>query len=136
MNAAHRIGRVRLTSREVAACAVLTSLLGAGVIVTGLESWSGDPPVTVVSQSGAAWVGADSVIEHDNLPYVNLNTASVDELVLLPGIGPVRARAIVENRARVGPFPSVDALVRVRGIGQVTVERVRSHVVVRSEPPQ
>jgi len=133
MNAAHRIGRLRLTSRELAACAILTSVLGLGVILTALASWSGRSQVTVVSRSLAAGVGGDSLAGYDNAPYVNLNTATVDELVLLPGIGPVRARAIVENRARVGRFPSVDALVRVPGIGPLTVERVRPYVVVRPE---
>ena len=56
---------------------------------------------------------------------IPLSTASARDLESVPGIGPVRARAIVEERESAGPFPSVDALLRVRGIGPSTLERVR-----------
>jgi competence protein ComEA len=49
----------------------------------------------------------------------DLNAAPERHLVLLPGIGPARARAIVEERAN-GPFGTVDDLSRVRGIGPMT----------------
>jgi competence protein ComEA len=49
----------------------------------------------------------------------DLNAAPERHLMLLPGIGPVRARAIVEERGR-GPFATVGDLSRVRGIGPAT----------------
>ncbi len=51
--------------------------------------------------------------------------AAMHDLEAVPGIGPVRARAIVEERERGGRFENVGALVRVRGIGAATVERLR-----------
>jgi len=54
---------------------------------------------------------------------INLNTASAAELSLLPGIGPKRAAAIVEYRARFGRFNSLEDLERVSGIGPGVVER-------------
>lgn len=48
---------------------------------------------------------------------INLNTADVDVLETLPGVGPATAAAIVDDRQRNGPFASVDDLERVRGIG-------------------
>ena len=60
---------------------------------------------------------------------LDLNRATADELTLLPGIGPRRARAIVADRERRGPFASVDALLRVRDIGPATLDAVRQHVV-------
>lgn len=62
---------------------------------------------------------------------VSLNTAPVAVLEQLPGIGPARARAIVEDRRRNGPYSNVDDLRRVRGIGAATVDRLRSLVTVR-----
>jgi competence protein ComEA len=60
---------------------------------------------------------------------VRLNTATSEELEELPGIGPALARAIIEDRRRRGRFKTVDGLTRVRGIGPVTVERIRGLVV-------
>ena len=54
-------------------------------------------------------------------------------LELLPGVGPAIARRIVESRAAEGPFPTVDALDRVKGIGPRTVERLRPFVSVGVE---
>lgn len=59
---------------------------------------------------------------------VELNGATAAELEALPGVGPSLARRIVEWRAANGPFPSVDALAQVPGIGPATVERLRPRV--------
>jgi len=61
---------------------------------------------------------------------LNLNRASVEELVALPGIGEARAQAIVRWRDEHGPFRNIEALLEVRGIGQVTLERLRPHLDV------
>jgi competence ComEA-like helix-hairpin-helix protein len=52
---------------------------------------------------------------------VDVNTADEQELQRLPGIGPVAARRIVEERAANGPFASVEALARVPGFGPAKV---------------
>lgn len=72
------------------------------------------------SGRGASGAGADGVI--------NLNAASADELMRLPGIGAVRAQAIVSHREAHGDFASVDALADVSGIGIGTVNAVRALV--------
>ena len=62
---------------------------------------------------------------------LNLNTADVDQLKILPGIGEVRAQAIVSHREDNGAFPSVDALLDVSGIGVATLESLRDFIEVR-----
>ena len=65
---------------------------------------------------------------------VNIDTADADTLAeSLPGIGPVKARRIVEYRERHGPFGTIDALQAVKGIGPVTVARIRAHLEGRAE---
>jgi len=59
---------------------------------------------------------------------VNVNTASVEELQLLPGIGESRAQALVELRKLRGGFKSLDELKEVKGIGDASLERLRPHV--------
>lgn len=60
----------------------------------------------------------------------NLNTATVDDLDELPGVGPVTAQSIVDWRTENGPFRSVDDLLEVRGIGEGTLGDLRDLVTV------
>ena len=64
----------------------------------------------------------------------DLNAAPERHLLLLPGIGPARARAIVEERTRSGPFASAGDLARVRGIGPGTVSALAP--LVRTARPR
>jgi competence protein ComEA len=59
---------------------------------------------------------------------VDLNTADAAALESLPGVGPVLAARIVAYRDSVGPFASPEDLVRVRGVGHATLERLRDRV--------
>jgi competence protein ComEA len=61
---------------------------------------------------------------------VNVNTATAAELETLPGIGEVTAQAIIDHRTENGPFTSVDQLLDVTGIGDVTLENIRDLVTV------
>lgn len=61
---------------------------------------------------------------------VNLNTATQPELEALPEVGPVTAQAILAWRDAHGGFTSVDELLEVDGIGQVTLERLAAYVTV------
>ena len=58
---------------------------------------------------------------------IDLNTASKDQLVALPGIGDVRADSIIEWRTN-NPISSVNDLLAISGIGLATVNSIRDHV--------
>ncbi len=60
---------------------------------------------------------------------VNLNTASAEELRLIPGVGPARVRNILAYR-KAHPFRTVDELARIKGIGRKTVRQWRLHLAV------
>jgi len=65
---------------------------------------------------------------------VILNTANVDDLRRLPGIGEKRANAILALRTRLGGrFHAVEDLLKVKGIGRATLKRLRP--LVRLDPP-
>lgn len=68
------------------------------------------------------------------LGAVNLNTASRDELLAVPGIGPTKAQAILDHRAAHGPFKSVDDLKEVKGFRGKLVERLRPELTVSAVP--
>ena len=61
---------------------------------------------------------------------VNLNSANESELDTLKGVGPVKAKAIVDYRAKNGPFKSVDDLEKVPGFGKKTVDKLRADLTV------
>ncbi len=62
---------------------------------------------------------------------IDLNRAGSQELQTLPGIGPSRARAIIETRQRLGRFRHLEDLERVPGIGPAIVARLRDRAVAR-----
>jgi competence protein ComEA len=61
---------------------------------------------------------------------VNINTASSAELQLLPGVGEVRAGAILAMRKQRGGFKQVDDLLEVKGIGPKMLKRLRPHATL------
>ncbi len=64
---------------------------------------------------------------------VNINTATVEQLQLLPGIGEARARALLELRTQRGRFENVEELLDVRGIGESGLEKLRPHVTLKGK---
>ncbi|HVF63854.1 MAG TPA: helix-hairpin-helix domain-containing protein [Casimicrobiaceae bacterium] len=64
------------------------------------------------------------------LAALNLNTATKDELVALPGIGPAKAQAIVDYRTQNGPFKSVDEIRKVKGIGEKLFLQIKPELAV------
>lgn len=67
---------------------------------------------------------------------LDLNAATVEELVRLPGIGEVLAARIVAYREEHGPFQKLEDLKRVSGIGGKVVEGIRNLVTVRPVPAE
>lgn len=61
---------------------------------------------------------------------INLNSASLEELKTLPGIGQVKAEAIVEYRNTVGNFNSTEQITEVSGIGKATLEKIKAKITV------
>ena len=64
------------------------------------------------------------------LAAVNINTASQSELEQFPGIGPAKAKAIVDYRNGNGPFKSVDELKNIKGIGNAIFNKLKDEAVV------
>ena len=61
--------------------------------------------------------------------FVNINTADSAEMQRLPGVGPSTAQKIIDYRAQIGRFSSVEQLMDVRGIGEKKLEKMRPFIV-------
>ena len=61
---------------------------------------------------------------------MNINTASLLELISLPGIGEATADSIIEYREENGSFESVDDLINVSGIGEKKLANLRPYAAV------
>jgi competence protein ComEA len=66
---------------------------------------------------------------------VNINTGDVGELTSLPGIGPVKAEAIIKYRKENGLFKDIDELDKVYGIGKKTIARIKKDITVGKAAP-
>ena len=71
-----------------------------------------------------------TVEEPDPEALIGINTAGMEELMLLPGIGPAKAESIIGYRSEHGPFTTLEQLLDVPGIGPTLFEAIRSRLVV------
>lgn len=62
---------------------------------------------------------------------LNINTATIDQLTALPGIGKSKAAAIIDYRETQGPFSSIDELVKVKGIGTKMLAKLTGIIEAR-----
>jgi competence protein ComEA len=66
---------------------------------------------------------------------INLNTATAEQLALLPGIGPKVAARIIEYRQKNGPFKKIEDLMNVRGIGEKVFLKMKNRITVGPAKP-
>lgn len=75
----------------------------------------------------------DTDTEPEITALIDLNTATLEELQTLNGIGPVLAQRIIDYRTEYGPFTGVDELLNVKGIGEATLNKFRDRVMVTGQ---
>jgi competence protein ComEA len=133
---------VGLTRTEQYALVGVVGLILAGLAIHGWRQRGGEDVVLVPGQGRWQKLAELEAGEQARLDMaaieealepigtVDLNSATPAELVRLPGIGPVRGRAILELRRRKGGFSSIDELLEVHGIGPATLERLRPYILI------
>lgn len=119
---------------------LLWALVGAAVAggIFLLLRWPSGGSITIVVPSPTPTIslaGAPSVTTRTpERQLVNINTASAELLDTLPGIGEVKAKAIVDYRNQHGLFQRIDEIMKVPGIGPGIYEGLRGLISV-GEPP-
>ena len=62
---------------------------------------------------------------------IDFNSATVEQLITLPGVGQSKAKAIIKYREEVGPFLEVAQLTQVKGIGEKMLNKIEGYVQVK-----
>jgi len=116
--------------RDRIALAVIATLIISGWSVRyAMHRGDGD---SVKIIRGAVEVPA-GVFEEDPSQPVDINSADALRLEKLPFIGPVKAQDIVDYRNEHGPFSTPDDIMKVKGIGPKTFERIRERITISGE---
>ena len=87
-------------------------------------------------RKGYKFAVRDDTMKSASLKYeylVDINKADWYELMLLSGIGEVKARAIVKYRSEIGEFERIEDLCEIRGIGVSTVNAIKDLIVVKQK---
>jgi comEA protein len=119
-----------MNGKERFAGAVLVITLAIGIIVQVFDRQQDGESVF---RQTCDFPAAYSDDRHGEFRTLDLNIASAGELEILPGIGPKKAKAIVDYRERNGCFKYLGQLTEVKGIGEKTLERIAPYVLVSTE---
>ncbi len=98
---------------------ITTILIGTGIKYSIDQHW---------------WLPKTEVVDSDTESIklkIDLNRAEWYELIILPGIGEKKARAIVGYRKETGNFRTIEQLCKVKGIGSETVKRLKDLVYIK-----
>lgn len=65
-----------------------------------------------------------------SMDKINLNTATVEQLQTLPGIGPSIAKSIVDHRTKVGKFNRIEEVINVKGVGEKKFQKIKNRLII------
>lgn len=116
----------------------LILLIGLAVLASGILMFTNLPKPVRTSPPEAIRLDDISILLPrfvESAP-IDINRATLDDLIALPGIGPAFAQRIIDYRIEQGPFQSVEELELVSGIGPQTVQDIIDAAAVVVQEPE
>ncbi|MBM4168883.1 MAG: helix-hairpin-helix domain-containing protein [Ignavibacteria bacterium] len=115
----------------------LVAVLVAGMGIRLYQSTFRQDPSFDYTRSDSTFAALSEAIATEDEPaseaeeeIVNLNTATKEELMGLTGVGSVLAERILEHRAKIGKFRSIEEIQAVRGISKKKFEQIRNSITI------
>ena len=96
---------------------------------TDRASKTAKPKESATTQSSQIPISSEKS-QKPSTKKININTATKDELMQLPGIGEVKAQNIIDYRNKNGKFTNIDDLINVSGIGEKTLDKIREFITL------
>lgn len=112
---------------------LIITVLFAGIIIGSIIGRYSDKTTVTLSaydQTSSGTVSTEPIVQVINNGKLNINMASVKDLILLPGIGETYAQRIVDYRSENGPFMRIEDLLNVKGIGQKRIDAIAELITV------
>lgn len=110
---------MKLPKWTMAAAAVLFTLVLLGIFLYRIHP--GGPAFAEIPQA---------VMPKDTVGRIDLNTADLDQLTLLPGIGEELGQRIIEYRELLGGFTSIRQLAKIQGLSASRIEKIRDYITI------
>jgi competence protein ComEA len=111
---------------------ILAILSGGGGVIWKRQKSNSESPKQLNNQPVLEINHSSSNAQNLNLKnaVININTASQEQLETLPGIGPTKAKAIIDYRQKYGKFKAKKDIIKVKGIGEKTYEKIQNLIEV------
>jgi len=129
-----------LTNKEITLLAFVLGGLAIGFALSNFNKigegafpqLKGSEQVVSSGEAETERVAEDSIRSEEPIASgpVDINHASEAELRRISGVGPVLAQRIIEDRRVNGAFESPDEILRVKGIGAATLEKIKKQIII------